>query len=79
VPWEPPDSWSTPTLDLTDDQNLEIVDVWSGLDSEVNLSYQTLLTSDIEPDFDLPTLGLSASAADIPLTDGILDTGADGP
>jgi len=50
---------------LTDDQDLEIVDVGSGLDSEIDLSYQTLLTSDIEPDFDLPTLGLSTSTADI--------------
>jgi len=57
---------ATPTLDLTDEQNLEIVDVGSGLDSEVDLSYQTLLTSVIEPDFDLPTLGLSTSTTDIP-------------
>jgi len=64
---------------LTDDQNLEIVDVGSGLDSEVDLSYQTLLTSVIEQDFDLPTLGLSTSTTDIPLTNGILDTGADDP
>jgi len=41
---------ATLTLDLTDDHDLEIVDIGSGPDSEVDLSYQTLLTSDIEPD-----------------------------
>jgi len=71
--------FTTPTLDLTDDQNLEIVDVGSGLNSEVDLSYQTLLTSDIKPDFDFPTLGLSTSTTDIPLTSGILDTSDDDP
>jgi len=70
---------ATTTLDLTDDQDLEIVDTGSGPNSEVDLRYQTLLTSDIEPDFDLPTLGLSTSANDIPFTSGILDTGTDGP
>jgi len=55
---------ATPTLDLTDEQDLEIVDVGSEPDLEVDL-----LTSDIEADFDLPTMGLSASAADILDTD----------
>jgi len=64
---------------LTDDEDLKIVDVGSGPDFEVNLSYQKLLTSDIKPDSDLPTLRLSASAANIPLTGSILDIGADGP
>jgi len=62
---------------MTDEQDLEIVDVGSGPsgpDSEVDWSYQTLLTSDIEPDVDLPTPGLSMSAAYIlPLTGSIFD------
>jgi len=63
-----------PTLDLTDDEDLKIVDVGSGPDFEVNLSYQKLLTSDTKPDFDLPT-----EVVRIPLTGSILDIGTDGP
>ena len=60
---------ATPTLDLTYEQDLEHVDVGSEPDLEVNLSYQTPVTS----------AGLSASAVDIPMTSGILDTGAASP
>jgi len=55
--------------------DLEIVDVGSRPESDANLSYQTLLTSDTELEFDLPTLGLSTSTTDIPLTGNVLDTG----
>jgi len=52
-PWVVYPHIATPTLDLTDDQDLEIVDVGSGPDSEVDLSCQTPLTNDIKPDFGL--------------------------
>ena len=44
---------ATPTLDTTDEQELEIVDVGSGPDY-IDLSYHTLLTSDVEPHWVCP-------------------------